>query len=171
MDDGEHVKEVYAHFGLAIYLAQCLEQSIYIHLMFFDFFPRNISRIRTQELWQREIEAYEEQELSKTMGQLIGRLKEAGQPTDDIATALASALKQRNRLAHHYFSEKSITFMTESGRNSMIAELQSIQEQFRAVAEMIDIVTMPVAERYGFTEEKRQKLMAQMLEDEAAQRK
>lgn len=170
MDDGEHVKEVYAHFGLAIYLAQCLEQSIYIHLMFFDFFPRNISRIRTQDLWQQEIESYEAQELSKTMGQLIQRLKDAGQLTDDIASALASALKQRNRLAHHYFSEKSITFMTESGRNIMIAELQSIQEQFRAVAEMLDTITMPVAERYGFTEEKRQKLMAQMLEDEAALR-
>ncbi|NVN99687.1 MAG: hypothetical protein HXX17_10205 [Geobacteraceae bacterium] len=53
----------------------------------------------------------------------------------------------------------------------MISELQSIQEQFRTVAEMIDVVTMPVAERYGFTEEKRQKLMAQMLEDEAEKRK
>lgn len=171
MDVGEHVKEVYAHFGLAIYLAQCLEQSIYIHLMFFDFFPRNISRIKTQEQWQREIEAYEAQELSKTMGQLIQRLKGAGQPTDDIDTALASALKQRNRLAHRYFSEKSITFMTESGRNGMIAELQSIQEEFRTAAEMIDVITMPIAERYGYTEEKQQKLMAQMLEDEAAQRK
>lgn len=170
MDDGEHVKEVYAHFGLAIYLAQCLEQSIYIHLMFFDFFPRNISRIKTQELWQKEIEAYEAQELSKTMGQLFQRLKDAGQPTDDIATALASALKQRNRLVHNYFSEKSITFMSESGRNSMIAELQSIQEQFQAVAKMIDAVTQPVAEHYGFSEEKQKKLMAQMLEDEAAKK-
>lgn len=168
MDKGEHIKEVYAHYGLAMYLAQCLEQSVYIHLMFFDFFPRNIPNIKSADLWREKIDKYEAQELGKTMGQLIRKLKESGQPTEEIGKALASALKQRNRLAHHYFSENAITFMSERGRDSMIAELESVQAEFRSAASMIDMVTMPVALRYGFTEEKQKMLMEEMLRDEAA---
>lgn len=37
MDDDLQLRELYAHFGLAMYLAQSLEQSIFINLMYFDF--------------------------------------------------------------------------------------------------------------------------------------
>jgi len=39
MEDGEHIKEVYAHFGLAIYLAQVLEHGIVNALVCADFVP------------------------------------------------------------------------------------------------------------------------------------
>ena len=97
------------------------------------------------------------------MGRLIQKLKESGQPTDEIKTVLGQALKQRNRLAHHYFPEKAVSFMTETGRESMISELESIQELFLSASQLIDDLTMPVAKKYGLTEEKQQKMIEELL--------
>jgi len=162
MDDSQH-RDVYAHFGLAMYLAQCLEQSIFLHLMFFDFFPRNVKDFKGKEHWQKDFDRYESEELGKTMGRLIQDFKDAGQPTDEIKAVLTNVLVQRNRLAHKYFSEKSISFMSESGRSEMIAELESIQEMFSTAMAMIDAITMPVARGYGLTEEMQKRVMQEMM--------
>jgi hypothetical protein len=153
MHKSDHVRDVYAHYGLAMYLAQCLEQSIFIHLMFFDLFPKQVLEFKDTEHWQREFERYETQELGKSMGQIIQKLKEAGQPTEEIKVSLAAALKARNRLAHMYFSEHAIPFTQQSGRDAMIKELEGIQSMFRAVAKSLDDITMPVARKFGLTEE------------------
>ncbi|WP_413704970.1 hypothetical protein [Pseudomonas sp. Pseusp16] len=164
MDDESQTRDVYAHFGLAMYLAQCLEQSIFIHLMFFDFIPRNVKEFKDQQHWQQEFDRYESTELGKTMGKLVQRFKDAGQPTEEIKTVLANALTERNRLAHKYFSEKSVAFTNHSGRNEMISELESIQKVFRNAAVMIDTITMPVARRYGFSEEMEKRARQEMME-------
>lgn len=164
VDDDSQFRDVYAHFGLAMYLAQCLEQSMFIHLMFFDFFPRNIKDFKDQQHWAQEFDKYESLELGKTMGRLIQTFKDAGQPTDDIKALLAKALVERNRLAHKYFSENAEAFMTASGRGEMIAELESIQSLFRAASSMIDAITIPVARRYGLTEEMEKRAIVEMME-------
>ncbi|MNC80305.1 hypothetical protein D3C75_1330550 [compost metagenome] len=46
----------------------------------------------------------------------------------------------------------------------MISELDSIQEMFRTAALMIDAITMPVARRYGFSEEMEKRAMQEMTE-------
>ncbi|MEN7429287.1 hypothetical protein VA599_00930 [Chromobacterium sp. TRC.1.1.SA] len=164
MDKSDHIRDVYAHFGLAMHLAQCLEQSIFIHLMFFDFFPRNIKFFKSQDHWAQEFDKYESQELGKSMGRLIQKMKDAGQPTNAIKDLLPTALKQRNRLAHTYFSEHAIKFMSEEGRDEMISELESIQSQLSSAMKMIDSITLPLAHHYGLTEEMLQKMMSEMLQ-------
>jgi hypothetical protein len=166
MNEDDHVRDVYAHYGLAMYLAQCLEQSIFIHLMFFDFFPRNTQSYRGAEHWQQEFDRYESAELGKTMGKLIQKLKEAGQPTEEINSILIRALKARNRLAHHFFSEQAVNFMSELGRNKMITELESAQALLRSAAKTIDASTMPVARRYGFTEEMEKRAINELMEQQ-----
>jgi len=164
MDDESQIRDVYAHFGLAMYLAQCLEQSVFMHLMFFDFFPRNVLEFTDQQNWREKFDRYESVELGKTMGRLIQTLKDASQPTDEIKSVLANALIERNRLVHKYFSEKSVAFVTELGRGEMISELESIQNMFRTTAVMIDSITMPVARGYGFTEEMETRAKLEMIE-------
>ncbi|UTH73176.1 hypothetical protein [Chromobacterium sp. IIBBL 290-4] len=165
MDKSDHIRDVYAHFGLAMYLAQCLEQSIFIHLMFFDFFPKNINTFKDPTHWEQEFNKYESQELGKPMGRLIQKMKDAGQPTDEIKAMLSTALLQRNRLAHTYFSEQSFNFMSKDGRDEMISELESIQNQFRATMKIIDSTSEPLAHHYGLTEEIQKKLRDEMLKD------
>jgi hypothetical protein len=168
MDDqqeSDQVRDVYAHFGLAVYLAQCLEQSIFQHLLFFEHFPKAIASFKSKESWISAFDAFESRELGQTMGKLIRRLKEAGQPTDSIQVMLADALQKRNWLSHGYFPDRAVALTLESGREKMIGELESIQLLFREVAGKIDAITMPVTRSYGLTDEAMATVMTKIRED------
>lgn len=56
MDDGEHIKEVYAYFGLAIYLAQVLEHGIVNALVCADLVPRRAGQVTSNEQWASEFD-------------------------------------------------------------------------------------------------------------------
>lgn len=154
MDDvSDQVKEVYAYYGLAMYWAQCLEQSIFQHLLFLDHFPRAIKTYKDPQQWANDFDEYESREMKQTMGKLIRRLREAGQPTKEIESALEEALKVRNWLAHGYFSDRAIQFTVSSGRQEMLIELESLYGVLQNCASLIDAVTQPVIQKMGLTEE------------------
>jgi hypothetical protein len=161
--ESNHIREVYAHYGLAMYWAQCLEQSIFQHLLFFDHFPKAIQTCTTAEHWVAAIDRYEARELKQTMGRLIYRLREAGQTTSSIEQLLDRALKNRNWLAHAYFSDRAVDFMSPGGRERMLEELGALKDHFVSTASEIDEITMPVAQRYGLTAEKLAGIEAQLL--------
>jgi len=46
MDKEDQVTDRYAFYGLAMYLAQCIEQYIFIHLIFLDFYPVSIKSFK-----------------------------------------------------------------------------------------------------------------------------
>ena len=169
--ESDQIRDVYAHFGLAVYLAQCVEQSIFQHLLFLDHFPRAIAEFTSKEAWVSAFDEFEARELGQTMGKLIRRMKEAGQPTDYIHGLLTQVLKQRNWLAHGYFADRAVEFTRESGREKMITELEKLQGLFREAADKIEALTMPVARKYGLTQEALEALMATLVEnhDRAAQ--
>lgn len=151
--DSEQVREVYAHYGLAMYWAQCLEQSIFQHLLFFDHFPKAVAAYTTAENWAEDFDRYEARELGQTMGKLIRRLQEVGQPTDSLEQPLSDALKSRNWLAHGYFADRAVEFTMSGGREHMVAELEVLRDQFRNCAEQLDAVSLPAARKRGFTDE------------------
>jgi hypothetical protein len=164
-EESDQTRDVYAHFGLAVYLAQCLEQSIFLHLMFVDHFPKAISKHWSREEWAAAFDSFESRELSQTLGKLIRRLKEAGQPTESIRTRLEDALRKRNWLVHGYFSDRATHFFSERGRSSMIEELQAAQAVFRHAAHEIDSVTRPIAHKYGLTDHVWDEMMKQMIQE------
>lgn len=160
--ESEQVREVYAHYGLAMYWAQCLEQSIFQHLLFFDHFPKAIKTYTTPENWAEEFDRYEVRELSQTMGKLIRRLRDVDQPTESVEVALAKALKSRIWLAHGYFADRAIEFTDSEGRQNMIEELDELQDSYRSCAEELDAVSIPAARKIGFTDEMLEKVQAEM---------
>lgn len=161
------VREVYAYFGLAMYWAQCLEQSIFLNLLVFEHFPKAIPTYTTPEAWAESLDQYEARELSQTMGKLIRRLRDAGQSTALIEQLLDHALKSRNWLAHGFFSDRALDFVSPDGRVRMLEELDTLRDLFASTAHEIDAVTMPIAKRYGLTDEKLAEIEAQMLADYA----
>lgn len=161
--DSEQVREVYAHYGLAMYWAQCLEQSIFQHLLFFDHFPKAVAAYTTAENWAEDFDRYEARELGQTMGKLIHRLKEVGQPTDSLEQPLSDALKSRNWLAHGYFADRAVEFTMSGGREHMVAELEVLREQFRNCAEQLDAVSLPAARKRGFTDEMLARVESEMM--------
>jgi hypothetical protein len=54
---------------------------------------------------------------------------------------------------HHYFWERAVEFMTETGRTTMIAELQGAQQLFQEVEAKVTSIVRPIEERYGITPE------------------
>lgn len=105
-----------------MYWAQCLAQSIFIHLIFLDFFPDNVNSFQNSTKWASAFAAYEEKELAKTMGRLLQKLIDEGQPTEKVNTLVSVALQKRNWLAHSYFSQLSIELRMQTGRSQMITE-------------------------------------------------
>ena len=161
--ESEQVREVYARYGLAMYWAQCLEQSIFQHLLFFAHFPKAVAAYTSSENWAADYDKFEAQELGKTMGKLIQRLRDVGQPTEGVETALAAALKGRNWLAHGYFADRAIEFTLPDGRGRMIEEIDVLRDQFRECAAQLDAVSLPAARELGFTEEMLEKVQAEMI--------
>lgn len=165
--ESEQTRDVYAHFGLAMYWAQCLEQSIFQHLLFFDHFPKAITAYTTPENWKKDFDKYEARELAQTFGKLIHRLREAGQPTDNIEMLLDESLKSRNWLAHGYFADRAVYFTIPEGRVRMITELEVLKDQFRNCTDQLDAISLPVARKFGFNEEMLAKVQAEMVAEYA----
>lgn len=164
MDEkSEHCKEVYAYFGLAIYSAQCLEQAM-IHLItFLDHFPKAVPNFSTKEKWIEDFDNFFSSESNRTMGQLLGRLQKLDIPYAELELRLKEALRKRNWLAHAYFSERAMEFMSEPGRNTMISELENANELFMAVDSEVSQIFYRIADKYGLTEDVFKKLMDEML--------
>lgn len=151
--ESEQIRDVYAHFGLAVYWGQCVEQSIFQYLVTFDYFPKAIKNFTTSEDWANNFDVYEAYEMSQTMGKLIGRLKKIGQHTSKIELTLSNALKTRNWLAHSYFSDRAVDFTMMNGRVDMIEELTKIKVQFQNCDKELEAITRPTMLKYGLNDD------------------
>ena len=161
--ESEQIREVYAYYGLAMYWAQCLEQSIFQHLLFFDHFPKAVAGYTTPENWAADFDRYEAHELGQTMGKLIRRLQEVGRPTDGIEGTLADVLRARNWLAHGYFADRALEFTTQAGREKMLEELEGLTDNFKKCAAELDAISLPAARALGFTDEMLKKVESEMV--------
>jgi len=163
MDKSEHCKTVYAHFGLTVYSAQCLEQAMIHLIVFLDHFPKAVPNFSSKEQWYEDFDKFFDGESNRTMGQLLGRLQKLGIPCEQLKVKLKEALKKRNWLAHSYFSERAMEFMSESGRNKMISELEQANEFFMAVDSEVSTIFYQIAEKYGLTDDVLKKIMDELL--------
>lgn len=154
MDESEHCKEVYAHHGLAMFRAQCVEQSISQLLVFFYFFRKNVPHYTTIEKWEEDIDAYDESLSAKTMGQLLKQLSSLKAVDALLEPLLREALAKRNHLAHRFFVDHALNFVSSTGRDRMISELEAATELFNKVENTLNPITLSLCEKYGLTQEK-----------------
>jgi len=153
----EHVKTVYAHYGLALYLAQCLEHGLANALVYVDLIPRKARAVRTREEWTAEFDSFMGRSFGQTLGRLIRDLRETTAVPPGLEDKLTHALWRRNLLAHHFFRERADEFMSARGRNSMIRELEEAQTLFQAADDLLDRTIKPVREKHGFTDDRLEK--------------
>lgn len=150
----EHVKTVYAYFGLAQYLAQVLEHGLANALMCAELLPRRAGKPVPRKHWEAEFDLFMNQQFEQTLGRLIRGLGKATSVPTDLEGLLTDALKTRNFLAHHFFRERAESFMSRDGRDKMIEELERAQKLFDAADERLTEVTKPLREKYGLTDER-----------------
>lgn len=153
-DKDDHVKTVYAHFGLAIYLAQVLEHGLANAMMSAELLPQRAGKPVSRKQWEAEFDVFMDQQYQQTLGRLIRALKNATSVPSDLEGLLTEALEKRNFLAHHYFRERAEAFMSWQGRENMIEELRSAQKLFDEADARLTQVAKPLRERYGLTDER-----------------
>lgn len=151
--EDEHYKSVYAEFGLAIYLAQCLEHAIVNALMFVDLIPHANKSAASSNEWRDLFDTYIGERFGFTLGKLLGELKRVMPVDSGLAQSLADALKLRNFLAHAFFRERAELFLSHSGREAMIQELVKAQESFQHVETLLAETIQPAQLELGFTPE------------------
>jgi recombinational DNA repair ATPase RecF len=150
----EHVKDVYAQFGLAVYLAQVLEHGLASALVSAELIPRRAFKPVPKEQWETEFSAFLDLQFQQTLGRLIRSLKKATTVPDDLEILLTEALERRNFLTHHFFRKRAEVFMSHEGRQQMIAELQGAQELFEYADERLCAVERTLREKCGLSDKK-----------------
>lgn len=159
----EHVKIVYAHFGLAVYLGQVLEHGVINALLVVDLAPR-ARQIATKETWGDLVDAFFADRFKETLGRLIRRLNQFSEVSPALESTLKEALNERNRLVHHFFRDHAENFMSEAGRNSMITELERSRELFHKADTGLEEVVRPIRIKYGYTDERLDEAYQKMLQ-------
>ncbi|NWF74715.1 MAG: hypothetical protein HXY51_16990 [Nitrospirae bacterium] len=150
----DHVKSVYAQFGLALYLAQVLEHGLANALIAAELLPRRAGKPVPREQWEAEFDVFMDQQFQQTLGRLIRALRAASPVPSDLEALLARALEKRNFLSHYYFRERAEMFMSRKGRDQMIDELQQAGKLFETADERLTEVAKPLREKYGLTDER-----------------
>ena len=156
MDEDEHIKEVYAYYGLVMYHVQCVERGLCLLLAL------------EKALSMRTITKYDYDNIlndlfKQTLGSLIKKMKESVEVADNFEANVERALKIRNWLAHHYFWERAGHFMTAEGRNFMLKELQQALRLFEDLYKYLDEITDEWAKKVGLTRELAEKKMEELI--------
>ena len=131
--ENELCKEMYAHFGLAVYLAQCIEHSLVNGLCYFDLLPNKKPEDTTETY-----DLYADKHFSTTMGVLIKNFTKSHSLTQELMDLLNETKIKRNFLVHDYFRERAVELGSSEGLNKIINELQEIQLLFTTMDSKLD---------------------------------
>jgi hypothetical protein len=152
-DDDEHIKEVYARFGLAVYFAQVLELGLVNALIFLHLIPSRRHRARSRDEWGAVVNTFIDRHFEATMGHLIKNLRDVTQVDTDLERLLSDALKRRNWLVHDFFRERATNFVSASGRQQMLTEIDECRELFQSADERLEAIVEPLRLGAGITDE------------------
>ena len=153
MDEDEHHKEVYAHFGLAMFKAQVLEHAVVNALVLCDLIPNRREKALSTESWAADVDQFMDGHFADVFGRMIKSFRKAATVSADLQESLESALKMRNFLAHRYFRERDTAWLTEESRDGMIEELREACRLFERTDGLIDDLIEPLCARYGLTQD------------------
>ncbi len=153
INETEHIKEVYARFGLAVYNAQVLEHGLVNALVILDLIPSRRRTARSQKEWESIIEAFLSHQFESTMGQLMRSLRDMASVPSDLEYIFQEALKRRNWLVHDFFRERSGEFMNSTGRNQMLREIEECRACFEAADNRLNELIVPIRIKAGISDE------------------
>lgn len=158
------VREVFAHFGRAIYMANCLERSIAGALLHVEW-RANLKAPMTRRSFQESGAAFFATVESMPMGRLIGRLKAQRDLQADLRAALDECNSARNVLVHHYFWSRAGEFALDAGQRKMINECDDFCSLFERADQSIMDYIRPYVERHGISEGTLEAERARIIQD------
>lgn len=164
--DGDLVQEVFAHFGLALYLVQVFETGLINALTVLVAAESG----RPREVWDATYVQHEK----LTFGNLVRSLSKKAFFPQALEEEVLALKAERDALAHGFFRRHSIRFNAVAGCHEMIAELEVLQEKIQRIGREVDVLERASLQRLGFTLSEIDKIVGQltdeMLEDARAGR-
>lgn len=165
------VRQVFAHFGRAMYAASCVEQALIIGLMQADLMSRTIGRarntghIQNRQAWEAMFDDFMEKHDGLMFSNLISRFKSVVKMNGKLVGLLEDSLAKRNHLAHAFFREHAVAFAHPAGCVQMISELENIHDLFTCTEEAVTAAVSHVIPRLGIDPEKHRAEVEQIAED------
>ena len=156
------MKEVYAYFGLCMYYAQVFETGL-INIL--TALETARSRMPIRATFDR---LYQEHE-RLTFGNLINALSRHHFLSTNVMEEALKLKVERDHLAHRFFRDHDLDFMTVGGCHLMIEELEKRRERFMLLDERVSALQAGAFEKLGFTletfEASYNTAMSEMLEE------
>ncbi|MDO8741183.1 MAG: hypothetical protein Q7J54_06445 [Candidatus Woesearchaeota archaeon] len=143
MGSDEQVKEVFAQFGRAYYLSECLHRGL---CLCYASAPFKDKKHVTRPYYEERL-AYA---FSLTLGQIIKNLEEI--LPKELYLAIENSSEKRNYLAHKFWYERCHLFFTSAGVDELLGELNSLSDLFEKLDENIVEYYKPVMEILGVDE-------------------
>lgn len=151
-----HRKSVFAWFGTAAYHAQCFEMELRsTALLWF--------RLMQPAASPDQVDGEDGRLVRKTMGQLLKELESAGLITTGASKELNLVLKKRNYLMHGFYFKNAACFKTSASRDAVIAELQSLSDEFKIADDATSELTKRLQRKLGWSDEMIERLLEQEL--------
>lgn len=139
------IRETFAYFGLAYYMACCLEVGLAHSLMYGEFLMQEHQKLVAakgrgfdRKRYERDFDAFMEKHFAKTMGGVAQLASKLPNFSDELKKRIEEARKRRNFLAHHYWRERSVKFANSCGREEMREELAADRDMFAKLDKDID---------------------------------
>lgn len=156
---GRENRELYAHAGLALSLAQNLEHVLKNFIVLAAAIERRRSQPAStaddQARFNADLEKLEAETFKQTLGRLINLVKSRFQfqAKPGLEADLGQSLIDRNQLVHHFFWDRAVDQQSSQGRRNMAEELKRIQVQLKRTIEDFAEATKAIRGSLGITEE------------------
>ena len=138
-------REVFAHFGLAMYCGQVLEKDIVNLIVCLKFDKK---QEKTLKEWDRLTEIIHK----LTLGQLKNEINKEASISNDFKKILIELVEIRNFLAHQFFWDHAGKFCLLEGKTELISELDEYRDKFKEGQVYINKRIRVIFKDRGFTD-------------------
>lgn len=145
--------DVYRKFGEVSEAAQLVETELGTMLLFFGVVDEGIITSTLEVDGERATELLGRIN-RQTLGQLVKNTKRHIDALDQLEPLLSAALKERNRLSHHFYRQHNFRRNSDEGRSLMLNDLESIHDAllraYKAIILLsgVDLEALAAADEY-----------------------
>lgn len=162
--DDVQIREVYSRYGLAMYMVQVLEHGMVNAAIIMRTLPTMRSH-PDKESWEATFDSAYASGLARTYGNMLKQLEALDEFPRLLLERLRSAKDDRDILAHRFFRQNDLAFMSHDGRTSMIIWCEERIELFQSLSDEVDAFVAPIRENNGISQDWIDKSIEQSLED------
>jgi hypothetical protein len=143
-------KEVFARFGLALFMAQVLEHELVNTLTVLRLLPTR-ELISDADAWAKSVDEFMDAQHANTFGTVLRALEKTNLIPNELFHGLEVCRAHRDYLAHNFFRGYANAFMTPQGRKRMLERVDRAREAFSASNIAMEAFKSPLMQRFGIT--------------------